>query len=52
MYEHTSEEMVSACVAERLPEPTWIDKRGSPCEEDASIGCMVKCKLTHPDLCL
>ena len=51
MYEHTYEEMVSAGVAERLPEPVWMDRNGTPCEEDDFFGCMVKYKLTHPDLC-
>ena len=51
MYEHTYKEMVSAGVAEQLPEPIWMDKNGSICKEECSFGCMVKCKLTCPDQC-
>ena len=43
--------MVSAGVAEQLPEPIWMDENGSPCEEDAFFECMAKRKLTRPDLC-
>ena len=51
VYEYTYEEMVSAGVAEKLPEPTWMDKDGNPCEEEDPFGYMVKYKLSHLDQC-
>jgi len=51
MYEHTYDEMVASGVAEKLTEPTWMDKDGNECGEDTCFGCRVNYKLLHPDQC-
>lgn len=43
--------MVASGVAEKLTEPTWMDKDGNECDEDTSFGCKVNYKLLLPDQC-
>ena len=52
MYTHIIHEMVSAGVAEPLPEPEWMNRKGEIVDEKDSFGCKVFHQLVRPDMCI
>jgi len=46
MYECIEEELITAGVATRLPEPVWMNADGDHAEEGDSFGCKVTLDIT------
>ena len=42
--------MEDAGVAERLPEPVWMDREGNIVEEGKSFGFKVTHRIIHPEM--
>ena len=52
MYMHNYTEMQLAGVAELLPTPEWMDRKGLIVEEARAFGCKCSHRLSHPDHCV
>ena len=52
MYSHVEDEMVDAGVAEKLPEPAWLDKEGNIVAEGEAYGYKATHQLIHPEMCI
>ena len=45
--------LIQSRLAERLPEPIYMDKKGNEVEDVSnSFGCKVECKFNLPQICL
>mmetsp|Transcript_25328 Transcript_25328/g.29833 ORF Transcript_25328/g.29833 Transcript_25328/m.29833 type:complete len:154 (+) Transcript_25328:717-1178(+) len=52
MYDSISEEMVSAKVAVKLPDPVWMDAKGNLVDEGDAYGCKVTHDIVRPEMCV
>jgi len=50
MHEHVYEEMVDACIVEKMEIPVWQNKKGDTCMEDEAFDYKVTHDWVYPDM--